>query len=236
MNKADNHTLLLLDEIGSGTEPNEGAALAIAMLNEFYKTGCITVATTHYGEIKDYSYQHPGFMNAAMAFNKESLEPLYQLLIGTSGDSNAIWLAYKMNLKHNVIEQAKQYIEGTPYQFDEIPQKLLPKNEMPQNDSAAISVATYQREDQVKLLDKNELAVVYDGGNKFGEVTVFYKKEFKKVNHKRLQLKVRAKDLYPEGYDINQLFQSYEQRKLNYDLNRGSKKAQKKLKKMKIEI
>jgi DNA mismatch repair protein MutS2 len=231
MDKANNHTLLLLDEIGNGTEPNEGAALAIAMLNEFYKSGCITVSTTHYGEIKDYSNQHPGFMNAAMAFNKESLEPLYQLLIGTSGDSNAIWLAHKMNLKHSVIEQAKKYIAGAPYQFDEIPQKLLPKNEMTQNHSVNVSVETYKRGDRVKLLDKNELAVVYDGINTVGDVTVLYKNEFKKVNQKRLRLKVRAKDLYPEGYDMNQLFQSYEQRKLDYDLNRGSKKAWKKFNK-----
>ncbi|MES3702738.1 endonuclease MutS2 [Staphylococcus arlettae] len=225
MDKANNHTLLLLDEIGNGTEPNEGAALAIAMLNEFYKLGCITVSTTHYGEIKEYSNQHPGFMNAAMAFNKESLEPLYQLLIGTSGESNAIWLAHKMNLKHNVIENAKKYIAGEPYKFDEIPQKLLPKNEMTQNHSVGPSVETYKRGDQVELLDKNELATVYDEINTVGEVTVFYKNELKKINHKRLKLKVRATDLYPEGYDLNQLFQNYDQRKLDYDLNRGSKKA-----------
>ena len=93
MRAANNHTLLLFDEIGSGTEPNEGAALAIAILEEFYQMGCITVATTHYGEIKRFSEMHPDFMNAAMRFHAETLEPLYQLLIGTSGESNALWIS-----------------------------------------------------------------------------------------------------------------------------------------------
>lgn len=77
--------MLLFDEIGSGTEPNEGAALAISILEEFYQRGCITVATTHYGEIKRYSEIHSDFMNAAMQFNSETLEPKYKLLIGQSG-------------------------------------------------------------------------------------------------------------------------------------------------------
>ena len=70
-------TLLLFDEIGSGTEPNEGAALAIAILEELYHKGCITIATTHYGEIKNFSEGHPDFENAAMEFKKDTLEPLY---------------------------------------------------------------------------------------------------------------------------------------------------------------
>src|SRR5699024_12539673 len=72
--KANNNTLLLFDEIGSGTESNEGAALAIALLEEFYHKGCITVATTHYGKIKRYSEMHSDFMNDAMQFKQETLE------------------------------------------------------------------------------------------------------------------------------------------------------------------
>lgn len=71
MREANNSTLLLFDEIGSGTEPNEGAALAISILEEFYHMGCMTIATTHYGEIKRFSEIHSDFMNAAMQFNNE---------------------------------------------------------------------------------------------------------------------------------------------------------------------
>lgn len=117
MRAANNHTLLLFDEIGSGTEPNEGAALAIAILEEFYQMGCITVATTHYGEIKRFSEMHPDFMNAAMRFHPETLEPLYQLLIGTSGESNALWISKKMNVREAVLQRAKDYINDKEYQL-----------------------------------------------------------------------------------------------------------------------
>src|SRR5262249_20335252 len=97
MSVSNNNTLLLFDEIGSGTEPNEGSALAISILEEFYLMGCITVATTHYGEIKRFSEMHSDFMNAAMRFNSETLEPMYKLIIGKSGESNALWISKKMN-------------------------------------------------------------------------------------------------------------------------------------------
>lgn len=100
-------TLLLFDEIGSGTEPNEGAALAIAILEELYHKGCITVATTHYGEIKDYSHNHPDFENAAMEFKKETLEPLYKLTIGKTGDSNALYISKKMGISDSIIERTR---------------------------------------------------------------------------------------------------------------------------------
>ena len=100
MRMSNNNTLLLFDEIGSGTEPNEGATLAISILEELYFAGCITVASTHYGEIKRFSEMHDDFMNAAMQFNSETLEPLYKLVIGKSGESNALWIANKMNVKN----------------------------------------------------------------------------------------------------------------------------------------
>ncbi len=110
MNTSNEKTLLLFDEIGSGTEPNEGAALAIAILEEFYEMGCITVATTHYGEIKRFSEAQSGFMNAAMQFNQEMLEPLYKLVIGRSGDSNALWISRKMKMRERVLQRAQAYM------------------------------------------------------------------------------------------------------------------------------
>ena len=109
LRESNKKTLLLFDEIGSGTEPNEGAALAIAILEEFYHKGCITVATTHYGEIKNFSRQHPDFENAAMEFKKETLEPLYRLHIGKSGDSNALYISKKMGIPDRIIERTKSY-------------------------------------------------------------------------------------------------------------------------------
>ena len=112
LRSANKNTLLLFDEIGSGTEPNEGAALAISLLEEFYLKGCITVATTHYGEIKRFSEWHHDFMNACMQFNQETLEPLYKLLIGQSGDSNALWISRKMNVPEHVLKRAEDYMKN----------------------------------------------------------------------------------------------------------------------------
>ena len=117
-------TLLLFDEIGSGTEPNEGAALAIAILEELYHKGCITIATTHYGEIKNFSKEHPDFENAAMEFEKDTLEPLYKLSIGKCGDSNALYISKKMGISDAIIERTKQYIEKKNYNYELI--KVLP--------------------------------------------------------------------------------------------------------------
>ena len=95
MREANKNTLVLFDEIGSGTDPNEGASLAIALLEEFYQMGCITIASTHYEEIKHFANKHPHFENAGMMFDKETLEPLYKLTIGKSEDSNALFISKK---------------------------------------------------------------------------------------------------------------------------------------------
>lgn len=229
MSASTNNTLLLFDEIGSGTEPNEGAALAIAILEEFYQMGCITVATTHYGEIKRYSEIHSDFMNAAMQFNSEALEPMYKLLIGKSGDSNALWISKKMNLREKVLQKAQYYIENKHYDLERVRDNKVKKPIM----TTIQEVATYEFEvgDRVKLMEQNDSGIVYEKKDNFNNVLVFYKKEIIKVNAKRLELEVKATELYPEGYDLNTLFVSYTERKFQHDMERGSKKALKQVSK-----
>lgn len=227
MNASTNNTLLLFDEIGSGTEPNEGAALAIAILEEFYQMGCITVATTHYGEIKRYSEIHSDFMNAAMLFDSEVLAPKYKLLIGKSGDSNALWISKKMNLREKVLQKAKFYIDNKDYNLDRVKESKVKK---------PIQV-TIQEEvmhdfeigDRVKLLDHDDFGIVYEKKDNLNNVFVFYKNEVIKVNAKRMALEGRASELYPENYDLNTLFVSFSERKFQHDMERGSKKALKKV-------
>ncbi|CUQ04452.1 MULTISPECIES: endonuclease MutS2 [Clostridium] len=221
-------TLLLFDEIGSGTEPNEGAALAIAILEELYHKGCITVATTHYGEIKDYSHNHPDFENAAMEFKKETLEPLYKLTIGKTGDSNALYISKKMGISDSIIERTRTYIENKDYNYATIKESKKKKVKEVESEEKyyAFSVG-----DKVLLLDKNDSAIIYKGRDEFNNVVVLYDKEFIEVNYKRVKIELKAEELYPEGYDLNQLFVSYKDRKLERDIERGSKKALKKLRK-----
>ena len=232
INRSNKSTLILCDEIGSGTDPNEGAGLAIAILEELYHKGCITVATTHYGEIKNFSEGHSDFENAAMQFKNDTLEPLYKLLIGKSGESNALWISKKMGIRDSVLERAKRYIQDKDYNFEKIKDSKV-KKEIENIDELLEDKkeVKFNIGDKVLLLDYKKSGIVYKEEDDFNNVTVFYNKEFIKVHISRLKLEIKATELYPEGYDLNSLFVSYSDRKLERDIERGSKKALKKIQK-----
>ncbi|HDR4872237.1 endonuclease MutS2 [Bacillus thuringiensis] len=229
MSMSNNNTLLLFDEIGSGTEPNEGAALAISILEELYLTGCITVASTHYGEIKRFSEMHDDFMNAAMQFNSETLEPLYKLVIGKSGESNALWIANKMSVKEHVLKRAKEYMGNKEYALEKVNESKIRKPKFVQEKREFHY--EYKIGDRVNLLDYDDFGIIYKEKDNFYNVVVYYNGEFVEVNVKRITLEVAAKELYPEGYDLNTLFVDYKERKMQHDIERGSKKALRKIQK-----
>lgn len=224
-------TLLLFDEIGSGTEPNEGAALAIAILEEFYHKGCITIASTHYGEIKNFSYNHPDFENAAMEFRRDTLEPLYKLQIGKSGSSNALYISKQMGINEEIIERTRKYIETKDYNYNFLRNSKINKNTQEQ----CKETYEYVRGDKVLLLDDSEFAIVYKKKDEFNNLIVFVNNKYKTVNYKRVKLDIKAEELYPEDYDLDQIFIEYKDRKLERDIKRGSKKALKKIRKEMIK-
>ena len=232
MKASNNSTLLLFDEIGSGTEPNEGAALAIAILEEFYHMGCITVASTHYGEIKGFTENHEEFINASMTFNKDTLEPLYKLVIGEAGESNALFISRKMGIRERVILKAKNYLETKEYNTELVKRSKISKNKeeetLLKEDEKYYN---YKVGDKVKVLDHNDYGIVYEEIDSFNNIKVFFKGKVITVNYKRLKLDIKGEDLYPEGYDITTMFTSYKDRKLDRDIERGSKKALKKIRK-----
>lgn len=221
-------TLLLFDEIGSGTEPNEGAALAISILEEVYHRGAITVATTHYGEIKNFSLKHSDFQNAAMLFNSETLEPLYKLSIGESGKSNALWISKKMGIQEDVIQRAEQYIKNKDYNYNYVSKnKIRIEQEIIEN----VPYENYDIGDKVYLSEYKKSGLIYKPKDEFNNVTVLYDNKFMEVNVKQIKLEFKASELYPQDYDLNSLFTSFADRKLEKDIARGSKKALKKLQK-----
>ena len=222
MQTAGKRSLLLFDEIGSGTEPNEGAALAIAILEAAYKRGAIVVASTHYGEIKSYSEVHPDFMNAAMQFDPETLEPKYRLLMGQSGDSNALFIARKMKLPESILKQASRYMNEKTYDMTKVDDsKIVREVEIVPLEEAE----HFEKGDRVRLLETNQVGLVYSFDASRRHVRVFVDAEYVELPSRRVCLEARATELYPADYDLDTLFTTYQERKEAHDFARGSKKA-----------
>jgi dsDNA-specific endonuclease/ATPase MutS2 len=227
VNRAKPGILVLMDEIGTGTDPREGAALGMAILEDLYKQGALTVVTTHYGVLKDFGEQMTGFENARMMFNPETLEPLYQLEMGASGESNAFWISKELGLKPRVLDRAREMVvhkdtEGQDLKVQELAyrqKKVRTAKERKQYD-------TLNQGDLVRCLDTGDKAVVYMEDERQGTVTVVKDYKERVLPRRRVKRLMRAEELYPEGYDMSQLFVSFAKRKLEKDIKKGRFKNQ----------
>ena len=119
-NNANENSLILLDELGSGTDPIEGANLAISILNYFYNMGCLVISTTHYQELKNYALITDGFENASSEFDIENLRPTYKLLIGIPGKSNAFAISQKLGLKQEILDNAYSLLKNDNIHIEDI--------------------------------------------------------------------------------------------------------------------
>ena len=124
LREAGERSLVLFDELGAGTDPVEGAALATAILERVREQGALTAATTHYAELKAYAIETPGVVNASCEFDLETLRPTYRLIMGTPGKSNAFAIAKKLGLADAVIDRASAFVSGDSKRFENVIEKL----------------------------------------------------------------------------------------------------------------
>ncbi len=124
LHNADERSLALLDEVGVGTDPTEGAALAMAILAELHHRGCRTIATTHYGALKTFAYNTPRVENASVEFDPETLRPTYRLLVGIPGRSNAFYIAERLGLSQVVMKRARKFLSERETEVSQLLENL----------------------------------------------------------------------------------------------------------------
>jgi dsDNA-specific endonuclease/ATPase MutS2 len=239
----DRDSLILLDELGSGTDPAEGMGIAIAILEELMQKGCLFVATTHYPEVKEYANKTEGLLNAKMAFDRESLKPLYRLEIGEAGESCALYIAKRLGLPKKMLERAYQeaYCRDTSTVHSTIDIGFLENaSENTQFSVSAITPVALSRiekvvppkpvntrsqrfniGDSVVVYPQKKIGIVFKKADEKGDVGVQIQKKKEYINHKRLQLKVAASEMYPEDYDFSIVFDSVANRKARHKMDKG---------------
>ncbi|AZR73660.1 hypothetical protein BBF96_09840 [Anoxybacter fermentans] len=134
LNQADSKDLVLLDELGAGTDPLEGASLAMAILDYLHERNIRTIATTHYSELKSYAYSKEGVENASMEFDLETLSPTYRLIMGLPGRSNALEIALRLGLPKSIVEKARSGLSSDEALVDKMIKDIEEKNRQSQKD------------------------------------------------------------------------------------------------------
>ena len=150
IHKATENSLILLDELGSGTDPLEGANLAISILQYFAELGAITVSTSHYQELKKYALVTPNFKNASVEFDIESLKPTYRLLIGIPGKSNAFAISRKLGLNENIIKNASSMMDKNIVNFEDLLKNIYDEKIKIENEKNKIDITLKEVEELKK--------------------------------------------------------------------------------------
>ncbi|BBF43050.1 clostridial MutS2-related protein [Lachnospiraceae bacterium KM106-2] len=231
LKRMNEESFIILDELGSGTDPQEGMGIAIAILEEIRKSGCLFLVTTHYPDVKSYATRHPEIENARMAFDREALKPLYQLEVGEAGESCALYIAKRLGLPETMLEVAAK--EAYKEESEAIIAALCNDTEnrtLKKEKSARIKKqkadnrkqmdTIFSRGDSVQVNPDGKLGIVVQSENEKGLVLVQVQKEKFYVNQKRLTLKVKADQLYPPDYDFSILFDSVKVRKARHQMLR----------------
>ena len=176
-NCATSNSLILLDELGSGTDPLEGANLAISILQYFVELGAIIVSTSHYQELKKYALVTPNFKNASVEFDIENLKPTYRLLIGIPGKSNAFAISRKLGLSEDIISRASSMIDKDSVNLEDLLKSIYDNKSQVEDEKAKISASLKEIEELKKSLKHQNSDVL----NKEKELIANAKLEAKQI-------------------------------------------------------
>ncbi|OGO84402.1 MAG: hypothetical protein A2Y22_05355 [Clostridiales bacterium GWD2_32_59] len=221
MKVANKYTLVLLDELGSGTDPVEGEGLAIGILRYLHNKKSIVVSTSHYAKIKEFAHSEEGIVNGRMTFDEETLLPMYKLVIGEAGESNAFNIALKLGMDRKILESAYQETYGKNKDFCQLEQieKIKGIYDVAKRQKVKETPSELEKEygfhvgDAVIVTTLNQFGIVFALEDKVGNVGIMVRDKKMYVNKKRLKLHIDAKDLYPEDYNMDIVFETKENRK-----------------------
>ncbi len=240
LSQADGRSLVLLDELGSGTDPQEGMGLAVAVLEELGRRSCLLVATSHYPEIKHFASTAPGFCNARMTFDRATLSPQYRLEMGEAGESCALYIAKRLGLPEKLLTrawavaypggeavgmEAESFAEpqaSAPLSLSNMaPEEDMPVPDAPKEKKTPAG-AQFALGDGVYVTSMSRHGVVCRERNARGEIGVRIQGKNYMINEKRVKPFLSASELYPgEGYDLDIVLNSWDERKAKRDVRKG---------------
>ncbi len=209
------NSLVLLDELGSGTDPKEGSSLAISIIEYLKKSGARVICTTHYSELKNYAYRNEGISNASVEFNTETLLPTYRLLMGVPGKSNAIEIASRLGLNPSIVEDAKKELSNTSSESSELIGNLEEEMTSLRNQESELEskIKSYEamvnnlKQEKLDLVKKTD-KIIHDAKEEAKRIIEEAKEESSKLieeiknmsdenfkEHELIALKTKAKNL-----------------------------------------
>ena len=225
---ANKDSFIIMDELGSGTDPAEGMGIAVSILTELLKSGANFLVTTHYPEVKEFAAKHEGIINARMTFDKETLMPTYRMVIGEAGESCAFYIADRLGMPAHMLETAVEAAYGkdkvTNFSFHnntDLKKSVSGKISKEKKTTAGTKLGTiYNIGDSVMVYPDKKIGIVCEPVNDKGVLRVQIADRKIWINHKRVKLHVKAEELYPEDYDFSIIFDSVKNRKIRHDMDR----------------
>lgn len=249
LGKVNHESLVIMDELGSGTDPAEGMGIAVAILEELRKSGANFLVTTHYPEVKEYASRTEHIVNARMAFDKETLRPTYEMIIGEAGESCAFYIAERLGMPKEMLKVAAEAAYGESallsrnmsadkeackrYERAEGETDAKKDVRMIRNKNVGSRLVRAKKVrsteemkqrfnigDSVMIYPDRKIGIVCEPVDEKGILRVQLQNKKIYINHKRVKLHVKAEALYPEDYDFSIIFDTVENRKARHEMGR----------------